>query len=380
MNKKPAKHVVLYMAHFPLIVLIAILALAGTYTVAKNSISSNNKGNVLSDEDKDEDKDEEDGKDEDKDDDKKSSNSGSGSRTELEDEDENEVENEIENKDDDSEELNEVENEIENEFDDRDSKTKTLERVENLNGTISFIQREIENGKIKIEIRTYDANGNKIEESKVEQEGDKKAESKIKEFDALGNLLNSFELKTEDGNALKLKIKQAESPTLASKVKYDLWEQEIEVELEDETENEAENELGEENGTQAQTENRLRIRVRNNKFELVQGANAVLTSFPITIDPATGQVFVTTPNGDVELKEMPDAVVQKALANLDTAESVDLDSFKKLEYKIKGSRSKKLLGLFPITIPVTAYYDAQTGQLVEEQVSLLNKLLGIISF
>ena len=77
---------------------------------------------------------------------------------------------------------------------------------------------------------------------------------------------------------------------------------------------------------------------------------------------------------------MPDAVVQKALANLDTAESVDLDSFKKLEYKIKGSRSKKLLGLFPITIPVTAYYDAQTGQLVEEQVSLLNKLLGIISF
>ena len=412
MNKKPAKSIMLYMVHFPLIVLVAILALAGVYTVIQNNNSADKSQNVLSsgsgedgdkneDEDKDEDekdqedeKYEEDEKDEESDDDRNSGSSGSGSSSsgsssgsgntrtvnftnDDDEEDKNEDESkevELEDEDNDSDELNEVENEIEDEFEQINGKTKSLERVENPNGTISFIKREIENGKVKIEIKTYDANGNLVGESKVEQEGNKKSESNIREFNALGTLLKSFEFKTEDGNELKLKIKEAVSPTLATKVKYDLFEQEIEVDLEDE------DEVEESTGSQAQALNTLKIKVKNNKFELRQGGTKVLTNFPITIDPVTGQLFVTTPNGLVELKEMPDVIVQKATANLDTTQSVDLDSIKKLEYKLVGTRSEKLFGLFPITIPVTAYYDAQTGNLVEEQVSFLNKILGIISF
>ncbi|OGC53345.1 hypothetical protein A3D91_02965 [candidate division WWE3 bacterium RIFCSPHIGHO2_02_FULL_38_14] len=392
MNKKPAKSIDLYVVHFPLIILIVILALAGSYALVQSNKSSDKSENVLSsgsgkdgdndeDEDKDEDEkdqDEDKGKEDekDKDDDRNSSNSGSGSSNSGSGSGSfNTVSSSsIEDDDEDSDELNEVENEIEDEFEESESETKTLERVENSNGTISFIKREIEGDKVKIEIKTYDANGNLVGKSKVEQEGSKKSESNIREFNAIGTLLKSFELKTEDGNELKLKIKEAVSPTLATKVKYDLFEQEIELELEDE------DEVEESTGSQPQALNTLRIRAKNDKFELRQGGTKVLTNFPITIDPVTGQLFVTTPNGLVELKEMPDVIVQKATANLDTTQSVDLDSIKKLEYKFVGTRSEKLLGLFPITIPVTAYYDAQTGNLVEEQISLLNKILALISF
>ena len=392
MNKKPIKSIDLYVVHFPLIILIVILALAGSYALVQSNKSSDKSENVLSsgsgkdgdndeDEDKDEDEkdqDEDKGKEDekDKDDDRNSSNSGSGSSNSGSGSGSfNTVSSSsIEDDDEDSDELNEVENEIEDEFEESESETKTLERVENSNGTISFIKREIEGDKVKIEIKTYDANGNLVGKSKVEQEGSKKSESNIREFNAIGTLLKSFELKTEDGNELKLKIKEAVSPTLATKVKYDLFEQEIELELEDE------DEVEESTGSQPQALNTLRIRAKNDKFELRQGGTKVLTNFPITIDPVTGQLFVTTPNGLVELKEMPDVIVQKATANLDTTQSVDLDSIKKLEYKFVGTRSEKLLGLFPITIPVTAYYDAQTGNLVEEQISLLNKILALISF
>ena len=371
MKKLPNKPIILHVSFLPIFILAAFIFLAGSYEYSKGSNSLNLVGTVLSDEDdeedneeddsddEDENEDEDDGEDREDEDDRDDEDKDDEEDNEEDNsEDENEFEMEDE-EDDDSDEFNDIENEIEDEFDDDDDKEKSLERIENPDGTVSFIKREVEGDKIKIEIKTYNAAGIKIGESKVEIDGDK-SESNIKEFDTLGKLLKSLEIKTEDGGELKLKIKETQDGQMElSKLKYDLIKQELEIKLED---------------------GNLRIRVEGDNFELIDGASKVLTNFPITADPLTGQIFVTTPKGIVELKQMPDSILEKALAHGGTAEIKDLQSIKELEYRVESESVEKLLGLFPISIPSVGYYDSQTGEIIEEQISLINRILSALSF
>ncbi|MEK7595397.1 MAG: hypothetical protein AAB443_02305 [Patescibacteria group bacterium] len=299
----------------------------------------------------DENEDADEDKDDDKDEDDRSSNSGSGNlRTRS---------------------STEVEDENEDEDDGKEDENESKRRVVNPDGTVSIIETEVEDdGKYKYEIKTFDAEGNKIRVEKYENENGKE-ESRVKVYDATGTKLSDFELKTEDGKRVELKVKAGD--TELSRVRFNVKKNELIVRTGDDD-------------NEASSESRLRIRLNQNNFVVSRQGVDALSKFPMSVDDATGKIFVKTPSGDVELKAMPDSVVQRAQASddLDSVGGVSLDSQinqpKNLEYVVTGTKSEKLLGLFTLNIPSSLVYDASTGTFVRNDQGFVSRILDLFSF
>ena len=79
---------------------------------------------------------------------------------------------------------------------------------------------------------------------------------------------------------------------------------------------------------------------------------------------------------------MPDAIVEKAQSSddIDEVETLELETEDNLEYKLTGTKSGDLLGIFAIQIPSTLVYDADTGEFLRmEDQTILTKLLNFLS-
>lgn len=247
------------------------------------------------------------------------------------------------------------------------SKTRTV--VRNPDGTITETKREIKsNGELKVEVRTYNAQGIKIREEKSEiEEGKEKSE--VKEFDDTGLKLSDIELKTEDGKKIELKIKQGEENE--SKVKFDVDNQELKIETE-----------GTQPGGLASAESQLKIRTSGNNFRLTRAGADATSQFPMIVDTVTGQVSVSTPNGTILLGAMPDTIVEKARPIVSTVNNVSLDSSSTnvLTYTVLGQKSGRFLGVFNLQIPKTVVFDATTGEHVATEETFINRVLELFSF
>ena len=339
--EKKSKSLILYSSYLPMLLLL-VLVLGITSLIGARSLSTkNNEGSVLS----------------------KDSDSGSDGGEDENDNDDNDddsIENEVDDDDDNDGILDSDEDKSGN----SNEKQKTIQTITNPDGTTSEIKREVKkDGEIKLEIRTFDAEGNKIMVEKFESDGGKE-ESRVKTYDATGTKLSDFKFKTEDGKELELRIKEGD------------------VELQRVRLNVDKNELVVRTGD----ESRVRIRTDENNFVISrEGINAA-SKFPISIDDATGEIFVKTPAGDVQLKAMPDTIVQKAQASndLDVVKSVELnsqaDKASNLEYVVTGTKSEKLLGVFTLNIPSSLIYDAATGNFVKNDQSFVTRILNLFSF
>lgn len=125
---------------------------------------------------------------------------------------------------------------------------------------------------------------------------------------------------------------------------------------------------------------------------LVNKRVGALSSFPLSVNPTTRQLTVTTPSGTKIVTVLPqkaidnmlaahvmdDVVSEKAenslasvpnLVNLETENGV-------LGYKVRGTKTHKLFGLIPIKTPVTAFISAENGQVVTSTDSLLGRILN----
>lgn len=252
--------------------------------------------------------------------------------------------------------------------------TKTRTTITNSDGTVTEIRREIENGKVKIKSVTRDANGFKIEEKESESENGKE-ESKVKTFSS-GKKLSEVELKTEDGKKLELKVKEGEE---SSRVRFNVEKNELEIKSEDESLAE---DTAPESEDEPESESSLKIKAVGNNFVLTRNGTFVNSHFPMVVDTTTGQVSVSTPNGLVELKAMPDTIVQKALANVPTVSdvSIDTNTTTPVIYKVSGQKSEKLLGVFTLSIPSSVVYDATTGDFIKSEQSFITRILDLFSF
>lgn len=356
----------LYSLHIPiLLLLIGLVATAGYMGLQATEANSEmgfdkELSAVLGDDDKDED-----------------DNSGKGSKDKDDDKDDDRDDDKDDDRDDDK-------------GDDRNTEykeaayeeSKTTERIQNEDGTITIKETETEDdGEIKVEIRTYDANGNKIRVEKYESdEGEEK--SRVKVYDEFGNKLSDFRLETEDGKELELKLKEGE--TELSRVRFDLEKQELVVktgELESQNSDDSTNEKNE-----VEDNNRIRIRLAGNSFVVTRNGVEALSMFPLTVDDETGDIFVNTPVGLIELNAMPDSIVQRAQLSddIDDVTSVELgtsDENTTLEYILVGEKREKLLGLFELQIPVELIYDAESGDFLEAgERSFRTKILELFSF
>lgn len=201
---------------------------------------------------------------------------------------------------------------------------------------------------------------NNLKELQVRTEKNK---TKIK-LDSRGG---SFELENEDGK-LKIKVKEKNGN---------------EFELESETIDDI-NEVLRSEGISVATSSGNNIRIKRGLFEAE-------THFPLSINPTTNTLTITTPAGVKDVAVLPD----QAVANLLREKHIDrIASGSALEnptgirlgllndnpvFQVSGTDDQKFLGILPISINKISFISAETGKLVKIDESFLNKLLDLLS-
>lgn len=204
------------------------------------------------------------------------------------------------------------------------------------------------------------------------------------------------ELQVEDGKV------QYEQQIGDLKIKYSYENGKLKVKAQAEGGAEIEVEDAEINLIKAQLEQQLKesgIEIGTESSKLTIGKNKIKakTNFPISVDPETNQLMVTTPAGQKIVTVLPDQAIQNMLSKnvlseieyeeKTNTENEQQDSEIELEnrndqvvYKIKGKKEHKLIGFIPVKTETTAYVSAENGEVVAKDESLLSKLIDLISF
>lgn len=196
---------------------------------------------------------------------------------------------------------------------------------------------------------------------------------KIKSEIRQGNLRVKFEI--ENGQVkIETKVKEAENET--------------------ELENEVENEAVKEVETELEKEG-VKIATAPGQIALVNKRVGALSTFPLSVNPTTRQLTVTTPAGSKVVAVLPEKAINNMLAAhiMDDVVSEKVNNslasvpeLVKLEikngvlgYQVKGTKTHKLLGLIPIKTAVATFVSAENGQVVETSQSLLGRILNRIA-
>lgn len=189
------------------------------------------------------------------------------------------------------------------------------------------------------------------------------------------------------------------------KVKYELKdgqlkvkvenEQGEELELEDEEIDEIKNEVGEE-----LEDDGLKIATAGGRLAVIKNRFAASSNFPLSINPKTNELVITTPAGQKIVAILPDQAVQNMLAAnvisrlgpqaiVDAALQNQIASASAIVqlgirnnlpvYEIPGIRDFKLLGFIPVSVPVTAVVSAENGELVNTEQPLITTIVDIFS-
>lgn len=201
---------------------------------------------------------------------------------------------------------------------------------------------------------------NNLRELQVRTEANK---TKIR-LDSRGG---SFELENEDG---KLKIKAKEKDGR-------------EFELESETIDDI-NDALEEEGIRVATAAGNTIRIRRGLFEAE-------THFPLSINPTTNTLTVTTPAGTKDVAVLPDQAVAnllryKLIDRIASGSASENPTGIKLGllgnnpvFQVLGSDDQKLFGFIRVSIQKTSFVSAEDGQVVKVDQTFINRLLDLFS-
>lgn len=166
-----------------------------------------------------------------------------------------------------------------------------------------------------------------------------------------------------------------------------------EVELEDDTLIKIDERLASDN---------IKVATAGAKRFLVQkGTAGAVTDFPISVDLATNQVFVTTPTGQKTVTVLPEQAIQNLIAanivnriggNAIVNEAVNnnLTSVSQLitlgekngipVYEITGISDQKLLGFIPVKVEKDLTVSAVTGNVLSSDISFGARILDVLSF
>lgn len=194
-------------------------------------------------------------------------------------------------------------------------------------------------------------------------------------------------IKTEEREVKKKEAEKVEFKVENGKAKAVKKAGETEVELE---ENEALEEVNE-----ALKGKEVEVEATKAGFTLTHKEAEAETELPISINPTTKALTVTTPAGEKEVTILPDEAVNHALregaltqaevhttkikgVNKATLELTELNG--EPVFKVKGVAQKKLLGLTPVIFPKTVVVSAITGAVERIEEPILDRLLELFSF
>lgn len=139
----------------------------------------------------------------------------------------------------------------------------------------------------------------------------------------------------------------------------------------------------------------LKIVTDNEKVGFINNTDGAVSEFPLTLDPATKDLKVTTSAGERIVAVLPDEAIKNMLASgvMSYVTSVpaegELASTDKLVslierdgmliYEVDGVREYKLLGLIPLKSKVKAFVSAENGQVIGTEQSLFGRFLNRIA-
>jgi hypothetical protein len=132
-------------------------------------------------------------------------------------------------------------------------------------------------------------------------------------------------------------------------------------------------------------ESKMKIRSGKNKFEFQQEGSkfSVESSFPLSVNPVTRELTVTTPAGSKVVAVLPqqaiDNMLTKGIVTSTSGVKIKTESDGSLSYKIDGTKNEKLLGVFDVAIPKNLVVSAQTGQVLVVNQSTFSKILDFLS-
>lgn len=244
---------------------------------------------------------------------------------------------------------------------------------------------------IKSKTETVSLNDQQVE---IESEDDEQ-ETEIETADG-----QKIKTKTEDDGTTKIEI---ENGTV--KLKYSIVNGQVvlnvenedgeEVEIGDDELEELENEVEDE----LEDDDIRLVSTTNNQLALTQNQIAALTNFPLSINAETKELIITTPTGQRVVTVLPDEAVQNLIATgiINSIETppedittqdqlgtltgvVEIETRdNEIVYKIKGNKTHLMLGIIPVTTPVTAFVSTDTGLTVAKQQSILTNVIDFLS-
>lgn len=133
------------------------------------------------------------------------------------------------------------------------------------------------------------------------------------------------------------------------------------------------------------TVSKIKIRSGINKFEFQQeGAKfSVQSSFPLSVNPVTRELTVTTPAGSRVVAVLPqqavDNMLSVGLVSTTSAINLKTEDNGSLSYTIDGTKNEKILGVFDVAIPKNLIVSAQTGEVLVVNQSVFSRILDFLS-
>lgn len=227
----------------------------------------------------------------------------------------------------------------------------------------------------------------KQEEQKREEE--KKQEEERKEIEVITTDGVKVKTKVEDDGSRKVEV---ESPGVRFKFEEQEGEVKLKVENEDGEEIRTRERLREVEELEDELEDEeIEVASREGEMEIEHNAVRARVNFPLSVDPATRQLTVTTPAGIKTVAVLPDAAMVRLLASgllsdiASGSATVATPSFElsiednHLVYEIQGTKQHRLLGFIPVTTPRTVTVSALTGDVVSQSQTWLSGLVDLLS-
>lgn len=164
-------------------------------------------------------------------------------------------------------------------------------------------------------------------------------------------------------------------------------------------------------------EDDIEIATGSAQLGFVQRGRRVRTNFPLSVNPVTGELFVSTPAGEKVVTILPDVAIQNMIragiltrvdegtpsasptpegtpsagegtegAEATPSASVEGSGIELIQedgnvvYLISGVKSQNFIGLIPVDIKLRAVVSASDGSLLDIRQNFLARLLDLLSF
>jgi hypothetical protein len=133
----------------------------------------------------------------------------------------------------------------------------------------------------------------------------------------------------------------------------------------------------------------------HSNLTITKGEVEAETELPVSVDPITHELTVTTQSGTKTVTVLPDKAIEnllnaKVLSSIESKASTQsgfttqkatlTEINNEPVFKVKGVSQKKLLGFIPVAFAKTGFVSATTGQITKTDETLLNRILEVISF